>query len=261
MRKIVFTLVLLMFVDPTMANVVVTLDQVGDTNEIIINYDATSESPDLVRAFGLNVQLDTDANIVAVIPKIVGLSVKDANGFGIFPGTIVIDAGGNVTNDGTPVGQLSDSPDTLSGLDSNGVTLEMASLYAPVGPGSPNAPAQKGELARFIIGATGDHCITITANVSRAGATGVVMEDPTLVVTVDLPTSVCVYIPEDVPCWSNPCQPFGDYNGDGLITAIDIQGLIAAWGGYDVCADFNQDGFITALDIQILIAQWGQACP
>ena len=63
------------------------------------------------------------------------------------------------------------------------------------------------------------------------------------------------------PCWNNPCQPYGDYNGDGLITAIDIQGLVNAWGGYDVCADFNQDGFITAIDIQILVNQWGNPCP
>ena len=63
------------------------------------------------------------------------------------------------------------------------------------------------------------------------------------------------------PCWNNPCQPYGDSNGDGLITAIDIQCLVAAWAVYNECCDFNHDGVITAIDIQILIAQWGNPCP
>ncbi len=66
------------------------------------------------------------------------------------------------------------------------------------------------------------------------------------------------------PCWyMAPCQPHGDYNGDGLITAIDVQGLLGAWAPnpYDQCADFNRDGYITAIDVQILLDSWGKGCP
>ncbi|MBW8039252.1 MAG: S8 family serine peptidase [Planctomycetes bacterium] len=62
-------------------------------------------------------------------------------------------------------------------------------------------------------------------------------------------------------CWCCPCHQYGDYNCDGFITAIDVQALFAAWGGYDACADFNHDGFITAIDVQILVASWGVGCP
>ncbi len=64
-------------------------------------------------------------------------------------------------------------------------------------------------------------------------------------------------------CWCYPCHPHGDYNGDDLITAIDVQALLAAWppNPYDPCGDFNHDGFITAIDVQILLASWGVGCP
>ena len=123
------------------------------------------------------------------------------------------------------------------------------------------APAPSGDLASLMVSKSCTLCIT--ANVSRAGATGVVMGDPDEVVTVNYPvTCLDVGIDTDPACWSYPCQPYGDYNGDGLITAIDIGALVRAfWGPPDECADFNHDGFITAIDIQILINQWGQPCP
>jgi hypothetical protein len=262
MKKILLTLVVLLLATPAWADVIISAElDVDDTGQctVVVSYDATTEA-NLVRAFSLDIKLDNDANIVAVTPTMVGACTEAEQGYGIFPGSIMIDAQGEVQNYGTAVAEYGDlTSDTLPGLDSNGVTIEMASLYAPVGPASPNAPAASGDLLTFKVDAP---CIaTITANVSRAGASGVVMEDPDEVVTVVLPAPLDIPCPSGPACWANPCQTYGDYNGDGLITAIDVQGLVNAWGGYDECADFNQDGLITAIDVQILVNQWGKPCP
>lgn len=167
---------------PVWASVNISCAQVGDTNEVIISFDATSET-NLIRAFALDIRLDNDANIMEVI----GINPD----YYIYPGTILIDASGNVIDYGTALAEYSDLPSgTLSGLDSNGITIEMASLYAPVGPGSPNAPAKSGDLVSIRIDRTTG--ITISANVARAGPTGVVMEDPNEVVEVNF-TSCSVY--------------------------------------------------------------------
>jgi hypothetical protein len=181
MKKILFVLVALLFAAPAWAAVNITAAQdAGDKCLAIISFDATGE-PNLARAFSLNIQADNDANIVEVV-----LLSAD---YVIHPGSIVIDTSGNVTDYGSPVAPQSDLPsDTLPGLDSNGVTIEMASLYAPVGPGSPNAPAPSGDLISVRVDK--ECTLTITANVSRAGSTGVVMESPDEAVTVNLPAPI-----------------------------------------------------------------------
>ncbi len=64
-------------------------------------------------------------------------------------------------------------------------------------------------------------------------------------------------------CWTSACpyQQCGDANCDGLVSAIDVQLLLNAWGGpYDPCVDFNRDGLVSAQDVMVLIISWG-ACP
>lgn len=193
--KIILAVFVLLFtitftVEPARADVNITATQVGETNEVIISYDATSET-NLVRAFSFDIQLDNDCNIVVVT----GINAD----YYIYPGTIQIDALGNVIDYGTALAEYSDLPSgTLSGLDSNGVTIEMASLYSPVGPGSPNAPAKSGNLLSLKLSKS--TCLTISGNVARAGATGVVMEDPSEIVQVNFPGLVCVEFDGFPPC-------------------------------------------------------------
>jgi hypothetical protein len=274
MKKIVFALVALMFAAPAWAQVSLTCAQVGDTNEVVISFDARGE-PNLIRAFGLNIQLDNDANI---------LSVGNINpDYYIFPGTIQINTSTTppTIDYGTPVGEVSDSPDTLPGLDSNGVTLEMGSLYAPTGPGSPNAPDPCGPLLSIYLSKS--CCISISGNVARAGSKGVVMEDPAEDPTVNA-TGCCAVIVTDPligTCWSlvNECggQNQGDATCDGSVNLADLMALKGAWGASapwtapKCCADFNQDGSVNLGDLMILKAGWGsgghtpatgvQACP
>ena len=69
------------------------------------------------------------------------------------------------------------------------------------------------------------------------------------------------FISSGPACWNYPCQPYGDTDGNGLITATDVQALVAAWNSYDPCADFDHSGLVTASDVQILVNYWLPGCP
>ena len=257
MKKILFVFVALLFAAPAWADVNITAAvDTGNACRVIISFDATGE-PNLVRAFALNIQ-SNDANIVDV-------ELLSAD-YVIHPGTIVIDTQGEVTDYGSPVAPESDLPsDTLAGLGSTGVTIEMASLYAPVGPGSPNAPAPSGQLIAVTVA---DDCtLTITANVSRAGSTGVVMESPDEVVTVNLPAPIVVTGCGGPVCWTFAGQPCGDTDGSGAVNFADLVKLKASWLKsapdplYNPCADFTRDGSVNFADLVKLKAYWLKAVP
>jgi hypothetical protein len=264
MKKILFTLVVLMFAGQAWAAVDISGAQVGGTDEAIISFDARTE-PNLVRAFSFNIQADNDANIIAVT----GVNP----GYYIYPGTIQIDAAGVVTDYGSPAAPQSDLPsDTLPGIDSNGVTVELASLYAPVGPSSPNAPDPCGPILSIRV--SKPCCLTITANVARAGSTGVVMESPDQVVTVNLPGSICIDWSDECmktthpryadweawgkpACWCYAKQCRGDINGALFlakpVTGADLIIFKAAFNKTDaelaqvtngICADLNMAPFL-----------------
>jgi hypothetical protein len=282
MKKILLTLAVLMLASPAWADVIITA--VADGNEVVISYDASTEAV-LPRAFSLNIQSD-DANIV---------EVGDVNpDFPIHPGTISIDLSGPEPSIdyGTPVAPQSDLPsDTLPGLGTPGITIEMGSLYAPTGPGSPNAPAASGVLLKIYTDGAG--CLTFTGNVARAGSSGVVLEDPALAptVTVPAPGSVCTTVP-DMTCMKDTHPAFADWDAagrpdcwcyefnckgdaDGLaqfgfrVLSDDLAVLAAAYGqalapgAAGHCADFDraaQFGFrVLSDDLLILAGSYGQA--
>ncbi len=285
MKKILFVFVALLFAAPALAQVDITAAvDPGDKCKVIIGFDATSE-PNLVRAFSLDIKADNDANIVSV-----ELLSTD---YIIHPGTIVIDTAGTVTDYGSPVAPQSDLPsDTLPGIDSNGVTIEMASLYYPVGPGSPNAPDPSGDLVAVTVDK--DCTLTITANISRAGSTGVVMESPDEAVTVNLPTvpisvegcGLCYSGQPDENqwdlvgqpiCWCYPRQCLGDADGlpygkfNYYVSIPDLDILKDAWNKNTddplwntdmACADFDHLPYgkfnyrVSIPDLDILKANW-----
>ncbi|MHC4111021.1 MAG: hypothetical protein ACYSUY_08095 [Planctomycetota bacterium] len=295
MKKILFTLVVLLLATPAWAVVNITAAQVGESNEVIISWETVSE-PNIVRAFGLNITLSNDANVL----EVTGLSAD----YWVYPGRIQINANGDVTYVGSMDAEYDDLPsDTLLGLDSNGVTLEAASLYAPVGPGSANAPPPSGDLVSIKVSA--DTTLCITANVSRAGADGVVMEDPDQAVTVnvgcivvdinDAPPLCYEHMPDSAewdavgqpPCWCVPRQCHGDTDdlmggsaktGFYAVGPADLGILINSWlvlePGFGpgiasipngICADFAHDqggsaktGFyrVGPSDLGILITNW-----
>jgi hypothetical protein len=175
MKKIIFfSVVLFLLVAPAWAaQVVIRCAQVGETNEVTISYDINTV-PGKIRAFGLNVTTDKGV-------------INDADKFNthywVYPGQIDINATTGVVDDnGVPICDPCDLPGgtTLPGLGTNGVSIEMGSLYV----GGPNAPPNSGTLLSIYINSPGDCNVIPAGNVARAGTPGVVMEDPDQVVSV-----------------------------------------------------------------------------
>jgi hypothetical protein len=48
----------------------------------------------------------------------------------------------------------------------------------------------------------------------------------------------------------------GDINGDGVVNAGDLAGLLGAWGATSGPADINGDGIVDATDLAILVSNW-----
>jgi len=171
MKKLICLLAVLLAAAPALADVDISCSAVvdGNTAVITVSYDATTETSN-VRAFALDITLQGEANII---------DVNCVNGdYYIYPGSIDIDSQGNVQDFGSC---LCDSgyPGTLPGLDTNGVTVEMGSLYAEGEP----APAKSGTLLELTIQGCGDVNVVLAENAVRGG---VVMEDPDETPTVNL---------------------------------------------------------------------------
>ena len=284
MKKMIFVLAVLLLAAPAWATTVtVSCAQIPDTNQVEVSYTTDGTLP---RAFGLDISASDDVNIVACEAAMVGECTAGVRGFGIFPGTIDIDALGNVNDYGSPVAPQSDLPgDTKAGLGTPEVTVEMGSLYVDT-----NSPGASGLLCTLTLDlGPGESCtLTIAANVSRAG-NGVVLEDPDEVATVT-PGTCDVEVPGGKPfyegmvdccgrtvtaanvamweslgepaCWhANPCHCRGDANGSCSLNAVDINIVRAAWPGfggtYNPCADTNYSGpNINAVDINNIRAAW-----
>jgi phosphoribosylcarboxyaminoimidazole (NCAIR) mutase len=118
-----------------------------DGNEVTVSYTASAEA-NIPRAFGLDIQLDNGEAIDGVTVLSTDYWVTP----GSYPGT-------------DPLGDPCDSTDTLPGLDSNGITIEMGSLHSPPEVSSPNAPALAGDLISFTV--TGECNVAISGNAAR----------------------------------------------------------------------------------------------
>ncbi len=264
---------------PAWARVDIMANYTEEPNEVIISFDATTET-NLVRAFALDIRFGNDVNIIDVT----GIS----SDYYIYFGSIQIDAYGNVIDYGTPTAEYSDLPsDTLPGLDSNSITIEMASLYAPVGPGSPNAPAKSGDLVSIklsgifcdmvITPCTGCApvseycCIIISGNVARAGITGVVMENPDEVVEVQFhnicdsppppPPNCMRYAAPEYPeweawgkpacwCYSRQCRGDADgiKSGPFWVAVPDLSMFRAAFNKIDTALALVPNGICSDAD-------------
>lgn len=247
-KRIILGVVVLMLAVPAWAEVLITCT--SDGNEVTVSWDASTE-PNLVRAFALDITVDN-----GVITKVTDVHPE----YYIYPGSIDInDVTGDVDDWGTPVCDPCLYPGTLPGLGSNGITVEMGSLYDPCDPCHPSPPPASGVLLKFWI--TQDCNVTITENTTRGG---VVLEDPTIDPDVNAPgcfvKAECMkpsnpdyanWLHWNRPdCWCYPRQCRGDADGAKqgpfwvalndlaiLRTAINkLEALIPPGGE---CADFD----------------------
>jgi hypothetical protein len=264
MRKIVLVLIVLAFTMPALAVVDVNITPVAGKLMADIEFTVSGES-ELVRALALDITVDK-GNIVDVNGFHVGECNGTDQGYGIFMGTIQIDGDGVVTDDGTPVAPQGDLPgDTLGGLGTSGVTLEMGSLYE-----DGNAPGTTVLICRIRVSEDCNMCVA-----TNAGRAGIVLEDGKSSEDVSSPLDVngpgigsepCTAIIAGAPtCWdATECvaQGQGDADCDGNIAATDITAFKKAiftdfWasvhgtgpGQYNCCADFNHDGYVASADI------------
>ena len=158
MRKLLIWAVL---VSATPAMAAVNFTAVPEAGAAAIYYDATGEG-ELVRAFALDITVDSGATITAITDYKEGVSVSGDKGYGIFPGSIDINEAGEVNDVGTPIADPCQLPsDTLGGLGTGGITIEMGSLYAE----AVNAPDPCGLLCKVEVDV--DCNLTIAENVSR----------------------------------------------------------------------------------------------
>lgn len=248
MKKIIFVLTLLLLVAPAMAKVEISCT--SDGGEVTVRYDMTAGDANLPRGFGMDITLNNDANIV---------SVNDFNpDFWVYPGSIDINSTTYaIDSNGSAVASSTDYPGvTLDGPpDSNGMTIEMGSLYV----GAPNAPDNNGVLFTFIVDA--DCNVAIAGNTARGN---VVLE--TAVGDNTLYTGCTVTL-------GCPTCP-GDMNPDGILKLQDLYILrgrllqayaisgfysvpkndpcsaIAAL--YDICGEMNPDDELKLQDYYML---------
>lgn len=290
MKRTLVALLAVMLTAPAWAGVAITVTDLGD-GVVGIDYSGT----ELVRAFALDITVDA-----GTIDAISGFAVgDDNNGYGIFPASfsrnIVVDP---VTGDVSdwavegygPVADAGD-PGALGGLGTNGITIEMGSLY------DTKAPALSG---RLCVITTSEPCkVTVTTNATRGN---VVLEDASEAV-VDMAGATEIQIagvggytgpqPEQwnsvgqPDCWLaslNPRQCHGDADGASQgknkfwVSTVDLDVLIASWnktfaeldgqtvGGIPlICGDFDhvsqgKQGFrVSTNDLDILIANWQAA--
>ena len=280
MRKMILALVVVLIASPVWADVIITLEDLGD-GVVQISYDATGET-ELVRAFALDVS--TDGTIVDVNDYAVG---DDNGGYGIFPANlsrfITVDGQtGEVADwmvDGyTPVADPND-PGAAGGIGDSAITLEMGSLYDTMAPGT------TGVLCTVTVeGAT---TVSVTTNAMRGG---VVMEDATEATVPDAEITLghgeC--FPTDNPqyddwvalgkpdCWCSEYQCDGDADGQDSgfparfrVFLGDLDMIVANWQKrandptLDPCADIDHkdSGFPARFrvflgDLNIVVENW-----
>jgi len=237
MKKVIVVLAVIALVAPAYAAVTITCSSVGQ----IVTVGFTNPSGK-VRAFGLEVAVNR-----GVITDIMGRTT-DVNeldvGYWVHPGSIVI-AGNQVTNEGKAC---------VSGLGTNQIIIEEASLYAAIDPLHPTPPAQTQNLFKFKV-SKNDCTVTVTQNAIRGG---VVMEDGT---TPGITGGTCVISMYPNTCWNDvscPGQSLGDATCDGSINILDLNKLKLSMFknkgqvGYNCCADFNRTNSVNILDLNQL---------
>jgi len=262
MKKIIFVLVALLIASPVLADVDISAvaDVNGNSAVVTISYAATAS--EAIRAIAIDITLVGDACVV---------DVDCVNGdFYIYPGSINIAGDGSVSDYGSCL--CDDSyAGTLAGLESNGVTLEMGSLYEA---GVENPPADANVLAVLTIEGCDSVDVVIALNAIRGG---VVLEEPNDTPTVHLtgdtaaldtcfePLCMKLTAPEYTDwetwgkpnCWCYAKQCRGDLNGGSFIgkpvTMADLNLFKLAYNKSDVdlqgvadgiCADLNHAAFI-----------------
>jgi len=268
MKKLLVLLMVLAIAMPAMAGVTLTESgKTGTTVTVGYNFDGTGSAP---RAFAL-VLTATGGTITSVTPAKTGESTAASKGFGIFPGTIVINSAGVVTSYGTPV-EPTDLPGGPSATGTNRVVVALGSLYV----GDTNRPAAIGNLFTVVC-STGTTALAVAEEDAYRG--GVVAEDASALTVATLniafvappcftgtPAEVAVWNAWGQPAnWCGTCWRNGDINVDNFVTFGDVSQVMTYFKNNDTTGrgDYNMDGFLTFGDVSAVFTKFKAAatCP
>jgi len=294
MRTLILTLAVVLLAAPALADVTIVLTDLGG-GVIQIGYDATDESPMLVRAFALNI-VATGGNIISIDNFAIG---DDNGGFGIMPGAFRDNISVNPTtgmvdnwvgnpNPYTPVAPAGDT-DALGDIPGPGITIECGSLYET------NAPGEEGVLCTITV----EEDVTEVCVSGNAIRGNVVLEDASE--SILNPLVVCIEVGEPdcfdslhpdyaewlnvgkPDCWCYKYQCYGDADGIengnvivgyARVREQDLNALVNGWkqeGYVDpathpwICGDFDRTlngnvivGYarIREQDLNILVTNW-----
>lgn len=239
MKKVIFTLAVLLLAVPAMADVDITCAPGSDPNTVVVSFAASDEA-ELVRAIALDIQVND--------PNAWVEDVNCVNGdYYIYPGSISIDAGGNVTDYGSCAGAI----------DGNTMTSEMGSLYESGDP----TPAQSGELFIITLGGCsndegGAVGVTVSQNAIRGG---VVMEDPAVEPTVNLTgctVTMGAICDTGCACLADIADTTSIGAPDGKVDTGDMAALLTAliiYGNpgdsYNITGAPNQAALLDCMDV------------
>jgi hypothetical protein len=265
MKKIIAALLVLALAAPALATTV-TATQI-DCNSVKISYSGGTPVP---RGFGIDVKLDNENTFEE---PATGLN----QWFWVSFSTCKwIETSGALSNPFVqdPVADDDSHPDTLPGYDSNGVTLEMGSLYgAKLGLArftpKTTPPPTTGDLCTFTIHADfrtdpNISVLTMSDNTARGGivleggGSGSTYNGTTLYLSTLNATDYATWLawgggnPANAPQnWRNCYWKYGDVNGDALLTVgdlVDLYGNLKPPSGVGL-ADWNMDGLETVGDL------------
>ena len=263
MRRIASILIGFFLCESAWATVTIALTKISDT-KVAIGYNATTELQ-LVRAFALDVTV-TGGTIVGVADYKVG---DDNNGYGIFPANfsryITVNPTTGLVDSWdapayTPVAPP-DTPGALGGLGTDGITIEMGSLY------DVNAPAKTGVLCTVTV-STSTTKLCVKGNAIRGN---VVMENGAEVVPID--TCAGPPPPDCFPDGGRYARQYADWVAYGMpvcwcrgMWGEDISDTGPAnytAGDYQCDGDANTDREsplakwrVSASDLSLVIANW-----
>jgi len=279
MKKFALALLVLALTVPAGAAVNITMtkgaDNTVDCNKVIVSYGCTAGEE--VRAFALKITVSNQKFAV-------GSPAAISTDYYIYPGSIQFAVAGSgetyISSLGTPVAVQ----------DANGGIIEMASLYAandsnhPSPPGTGTGPYP---LLSFRVATPMNtpQTVSLALDTQRGG---VVLKDPNVTPTVNLPAAPLTVCPSVTPqnnCWLCPTQTYGDATNmavgsppNGKVNIYDLVALRKAYGTnsatsphgtgqgqYNCCADFcglaagsPPDGKVNIYDLVRLRKYYGQ---
>jgi len=231
MKRLILVLAIIAIATPAFA-LTVTVTKPVD-GQLQVKY-AGADPANLPRAFALDLTIGSPATFTGITNYFVGECNTPPNtGYGIYPARITFDVNDDVNSWGNPLANPSDAGASGTGIGTNHLILEFASLYV-----DGNAPSTSGTLCDLTYNCNSGSNLAVSMTDEATYRGGVVLEDGT---QFDVVGSLTVCVSDCFPssfttfaawtsmgkpsCWCNTAAPWptatGNYQCDGDADAKD----------------------------------------